>query len=68
MTKNIKEQYVKLLDNQRRLLYNIVSSLSPHAEKTRDRHEQLVLGLLNDASRKVGEAATEARNIPETDS
>lgn len=68
MTKNIKEQYVKLLDNQCILLGSIVSSLSPHAEKTQDRYERLVLGLLNDASRKVGEAATEARNIPETDS
>ena len=68
MTKNIKKQYVSLLDNQRGLLDNIVSGLSSHAKKTKDPHERRVLVLLNAASRKVGEAATEARNIPETDS
>lgn len=68
MTKDIKEQYVKLLDDQCMLLGGIVSNLTPHAEKTQDPHEQLALGLLNNALWKVREAAAEARNIPETDS
>lgn len=68
MTKNIKEQYISLLDNQRKLLDNIVYALSPHAGKTQDPHEQQTLSLLRSAAGLVGDASDSAKRIQETDS
>lgn len=68
MTKDIKEQYISLLDNQRKLLDNIVYALSPHAGKTQDPHEQQTLSLLRSAAGLVGDAVDSAKHIPETDS